>query len=186
MMNRTSRKVRDLLSPVDPVAASERLITPEVEEDLRRVLVTAPVESTATKHRPPRRRWARRLVLTTATGFVAVVAVGAAMILTNHPPRQPDLAATPVPLAYHRPSVPVSAADVLNEIADRTDALPAEPVPAGQYEHQVKDSWSLSTRIDGHVVSSAIIPQHSESWRAPDNSGKIVSDELRPIFPDES
>jgi hypothetical protein len=93
---------------------------------------------------------------------------------------QPALALTPAPLVYHPSNRP--AADVLQDIANRVAHLPDNRPAPWKTEHFVWDSWSLSTRIDNIQVTSAVIPEHRETWQKPDGSVRWKSSTLPPEF----
>ncbi|MET8191548.1 hypothetical protein ABZV15_38585 [Streptomyces sp. NPDC005246] len=46
----------------------------------------------------------------------------------------------------------------------------------------MQQSWSLSTRIDGTQVTSAVIPEQRETWENPDGSSRWTARTLRPQF----
>jgi hypothetical protein len=92
---------------------------------------------------------------------------------------QPAYAITPEPLAYQAGKRP--AADVLENIAQRVEGL-ADDAPQGGTQRFVQDSWSLSTRINGIQVTSAIIPERRTTWKKPDGSEKWTVRSLTPQF----
>ncbi|MFH9089847.1 CU044_5270 family protein [Streptomyces sp. NPDC017673] len=93
---------------------------------------------------------------------------------------QPAFALTPAPLAYHRSDR--SAAEVLKGIADRVGQLPDDRPASWKTEHFVWNSWSLSTRVDSIQVTSAVIPEHRETWQKPDGSTHWKTRTLPPTF----
>ncbi|MET8215689.1 CU044_5270 family protein [Streptomyces hirsutus] len=97
---------------------------------------------------------------------------------------QPALAVTPQPLAYHSGSP--SAAQVLRDIASRVEELPDDRPTAWKTEHFVWNAWFLSTRVDGTNVTSAVIPEHRETWQKRDGSASWKIRTLPPVFQDES
>ncbi|MFJ9131241.1 CU044_5270 family protein [Streptomyces sp. NPDC102340] len=118
--------------------------------------------------------------------FVAAVAVATAAAVTYNvadpfgSSTQPALAATPPPLAYS-PGGP-TAAHVLKGLASRVEKLSDDRPTAWKTEHFVWNSWSLSTRIDGSNVTSAVIPEHRETWQRRDGSAEWKTRTLKPVF----
>lgn len=159
-----------LLASLDPARMPYEGATPQQQaETLRRILATAPPPTT--------RRVVSRRTLILAGGAAAVVA-GAAMglgsVLVSSPmTTEPAYAATPELLDDRLLGPGEPAADRLAELAaaaQRSEAVPG----TGEYAHLRWQSWSLSTRINGSQVTSAVIPEIWESWRAPDNSGRLI------------
>lgn len=155
-----------VLATLDPVP-SPSVTDAERDADLEKIL--------AQPFAAPRRR-RRPYVLVTAA---AAVLLGVAFFFVVPAPR-PAFAATPPPLRYSGGGGDAVAA--LLAIAARAEASPA-PVRGGDYDHLVMVSWYLSSRIDGDVVSSAIIPTRTELWRGPGNIGKMTTSYGRPQFP---
>ena len=50
----------------------------------------------------------------------------------------------------------------------------------GRYAHLVTRTWSLFTSVDGKRVTSAVVPQRTESWIGPDGAGRTVTTVERP------
>jgi hypothetical protein len=163
-MTRTAREVQLLLGPLDPIGA------PPVEEadrqaDLRHILAQRPARRTAARAR----RWAvgaAALLLVTIAGYQLV----------------PSSAGAATPPILRAAGGGGSAASVLVAIADRA-VTSAPPARTGGYEHQVIQSWNLWTQVDGERVTSAVVPTRRESWRGPDNSGRVVERNDQPQFP---
>ncbi|MGW6486187.1 hypothetical protein [Streptomyces sp. NPDC055056] len=93
---------------------------------------------------------------------------------------QPAYAVTPQPLRYESGSR--AADDVLEEIAQRIESLPDERPSSWSSEHFVLDDWSLSTRINGTQITSAVIPEHRDIWEKADGSSRWTSRTLQPQF----
>jgi hypothetical protein len=89
-------------------------------------------------------------------------------------------AATPRALVI-RP-VAGNARDRLEQIAGRLAGTVA-PAANASVEHLVTDSWNLNSAVDGHTVTSAVIPSHEQLWRAPDGSALTIEEYLAPEFP---
>ncbi|MFF6993564.1 CU044_5270 family protein [Streptomyces sp. NPDC008313] len=159
------------LNPVHVGAPAQR-------ERLETILATqGPVTP---RPRPrPQMRWAIAAVAAATAAAVVYTVVDPFGTAT-----QPALALTPPPLAYHPDSQPASR--VLEAIADRVEKLPDERPSPWKTEHFVWDSWSLSTRIDGVQVTSAVIPEHRETWQKPDESTRWKARTLAPVFQNET
>lgn len=147
--------------PADGSRLEDLLATP-------RHAVAAPRPSS----RPALRWWFAAAAAATAAAVAFMVAdpFGTAS--------QPALAVTPAPLTYHRSDRP--AADALKSIADRVGRLPDDRPAVWRTEHFVCDSWSLSTRVDGVQVTSAVIPERRETWQKPDGSTRWKTRTLSP------
>ncbi|MEU5888382.1 CU044_5270 family protein [Streptomyces sp. NPDC047461] len=127
----------------------------------------------------PRVRRSRRWV----PAGVSVVASTAIVLVVANPfgtTAQPAYAVTPRPLAYQATDRP--ADQVLEEMALRIADLPDDRPTTWSVEHFVRDSWSLFTRIDGLQVTSAVIPEHRETWEKPDGSSRWTVKTLPPQF----
>ncbi|MEU5889016.1 hypothetical protein ABZ835_19560 [Streptomyces sp. NPDC047461] len=77
-------------------------------------------------------------------------------------------------------SVAASAAIVL-VVADPFGTT-GQPAATWSVEHFVRESWSLSTRIDGLQVTSAVVPEYRETWEKPDGSSRWTVKTLPPQF----
>jgi hypothetical protein len=89
---------------------------------------------------------------------------------------------TPALLQYTLPTDHTSAESVLNRLAARA-ARTAGPAHTGDSEHWRTQSWALWTRIvDDQPVTSAVVPQETETWRRPDGSTHIVTVNRPPVF----
>jgi hypothetical protein len=171
---RLTSEVRRLVGPLDPVSGP--LVGPqERTADLQRILATdLPAASRA---RPVARR--RPMLLTAGFAAAALVLFAAVGIQVMGLP-QPAYAATPVPLAYV--SGGGDAAALLTDIATRAAGAP-QPVRTGVDEHLVVQTWSLFTEIDGDQVRTAVVPVRTESWRSPDDAGRVDVRYDEPEFP---
>jgi hypothetical protein len=167
-MSRTTRDVRELLGPLDPAAPGTITSAADRNEDLRHILAST------RGARPNRRVW-----IAAAAGAVAMAGVATVLVVHRPAPPQDGYRATPVLLSYQSSDEPAAA--VLNVLADRVAGL-SEPPIAGKYQHIVLSDWSLHTRIDDRTVSSAVVPERIETWRAPDGSGRKISAFQPPVF----
>ena len=171
MTNRTVREIRVLLAPLDPAP-----LPPSVP--LPRQASSAPA-GTASRRRT---RPARRLLLVTAVA--AALLVGGVVTPIDVPGVSLRSAvayqATPAPLVLGAPR-PEGAARRLAAIASRAERTPLPG--SGPYDHLAYEGWYLGTRVDGHVVSSAVLPQVFEVWIGRDGSGRRISAYGAPTFP---
>lgn len=106
-----------------------------------------------------------------AAAFLAAFAVFIAHALSSS---SSTLAATPKPLTYHTPRAGApSGREVLRSLAAVAARQP-KPSPArGRYAYVKVAGWGLVTRVSGATASSTIDAGVSESWLAPDGSGRI-------------
>ena len=123
----------------------------------------------------PRRH--RRWLLGAAAAALATVGMVAVNVLLPSA-TQVAVAATP-PLLEFSPTGG-SASSALTEIA--ANAAGSTPSP-GQPRSASWQEWSLSTRIDGEQVRSAVIPQDVTLTWAPDGSGSLRAVTGEPFFP---
>ncbi|WP_199791216.1 CU044_5270 family protein [Streptomyces sp. Amel2xE9] len=148
---------------------------PADQARLENILATSRASGPARRPRG-RNRW-------TWTAAAATVTAAALAYVTLDPfgtTAQPAFAVTPQPLQPQKADRP--AAEVLEAIAGRIDQQP-DPRPAPwKTEHFVWDSWALSTRIDNIQVTSAVIPEHRETWEKPDGSARWKASTLPPVF----
>ncbi|MEU4097324.1 CU044_5270 family protein [Streptomyces sp. NPDC026673] len=160
---------------MDPARGRTGLLSaPERRALLDRVLTTPREHRTARPGGSGTRRWGLALA-------VAAAATAAALAVPEllGPAAQPAYAVTPEPLALHRPGGP--AGDVLEALARQVEKLPDDS-PNGGTERFVQDSWSLSTRVDGIQVTSAIVPERRVTWKRPDGSETWRVRSLAPRF----
>ncbi|MFF0740975.1 CU044_5270 family protein [Streptomyces sp. NPDC004111] len=124
----------------------------------------------------PARRWRWSLGgLAVATSLA--VAVSAYTMVGPDP--QPAHALTPAPLGYRVDDrSPRTVLGTLAAAARRDTYTP----PAGATVRTVHESWSLSTRIDGFQVRSAIVPEERETWVEPDGSQRWKARTKPPQF----
>jgi hypothetical protein len=83
-------------------------------------------------------------------------------------------AATPSPLTYNAPQPP-SGAQVLLRLADRAKAQPAVSQGDRRYAYVKLESWSLNSG----ARSGRVVPALTQSWLAPDGSGRMTSVSVR-------
>nr|WSW67921.1 CU044_5270 family protein [Streptomyces sp. NBC_00995] len=123
-----------------------------------------------------RHRW-----LLGGISVAASLALGIVVVLSAGPTAQPAYAVTPAPLKFRYAEG--SAALALENIAKEARRGPADATNSrigGSYFKQ--ESWSLSTRIDGIQVTSAIVPEQRETWTKPDGSARWKVRTLPPEF----
>ncbi|WP_329230473.1 hypothetical protein OG488_17955 [Streptomyces sp. NBC_01460] len=145
------------------------------EAALNRILATPRRTGTERRHvHSSTRRW----VLASA---VAVTAIALGLVATDifGTSPQPAYAVTPAPLKYQDSDR--SATEVLEDIAHRVEELPDGPSPVSP-ERFTRESWSLSTRIDGIQVTSAVIPERRETLKYQDGSEKWTVRTQTPEF----
>jgi hypothetical protein len=126
----------------------------------------------------PHARRPRIAALVTAAAAVTVV-VG--VVLVPGGESGAAQAATPVVLAHE--TAPGSPDADLADLVALVASVPTEPRFTDSSHRVVSDSWSLSTRIDGKQIASAVVPEHRElTWRA-DGSGSLEVVTGAPVFP---
>ncbi|MFD6279025.1 CU044_5270 family protein [Streptomyces sp. NPDC060209] len=171
------RETDRVLQSLDPARDA---VTPADERDLTSILST-PAQGTKARFRPSPRRRQRCLLVT----GLATAAVAFALVVTNMwgTSPQPAYAVTPKALDFQAGGRP--AEEVLEEIAQRLEGT-AIDAPKGHTQRFVQESWSLSTRIDGVQVTSAIIPERRTTWKKPDGSERWTVRSLEPQFEDDT
>lgn len=129
------------------------------------------------QHATARRRFA---ILLAAAIVVAAVC---AFVVVRDPEPRPAYAATPAPLTYEAIDDAASAVDHLGRVAAAagTDA-PTRGLQPPTMEHLRIVCWQLHGQISGRTTTSAVVPVERESWRAPDNSGRVTARWHRPEF----
>ncbi|MEU3528113.1 CU044_5270 family protein [Streptomyces sp. NPDC038707] len=166
------RELDQSLRAMNPVAVGRPADETRLEDILAlpRDTVAAPRSSSR-----PALRWWLAAAATATAAAVAFTVTGPFGTAS-----QPALALTPVPLAYQPSGRP--AAEVLRDMADRVADLPDDRPAPWKTEHFVWDSWSLSTRVDDIQVTSAVIPEHRETWQKSDGSAHWKTRTLPPEF----
>jgi hypothetical protein len=182
-MNITT-EIRQLLGPLDPALQQASATTPTArEQDLAHILASgrqaAPV--IAARLAPPPRRSSRQRTWW-VSGLAAVAVVVALAVVVGLPGKHASsaYAATPAALHYSGAASGVSARSHLLSWAAKTKELPA--APPSKYQHLLVTTWSLTTRIDNHAVTSAVVPITTETFRAADNSGRLSRHYDPPTF----
>jgi hypothetical protein len=104
--------------------------------------------------------------------LLALLAIVLVSLLSGSSTRA--LAATPKPLTYHSPGpgAPSGRQELLNlaAVAARQPKLSAHhPL----YAYTKTRGWYLDSRIDGKLVTSTVVPTTTESWAAPNGSGRM-------------
>lgn len=90
-------------------------------------------------------------------------------------PPQPVFAATPPLLQYQSPATGEPAAIRLRQLAEAAAATSPLPRTPGTVEHLRSAAWYLNSSISGGQTTSAVEPQQQQSWRADDDSGRVVT-----------
>ncbi|MFI6280084.1 CU044_5270 family protein [Streptomyces sp. NPDC050988] len=170
------RNVDEELRALDPARLTSHEGSTQASAQLGAILSTG---RTVPKGQPPRpRRW----ILASAgvaTAMTALIVVVDPFSTTS----QPAYAMTPEPLRYEHSTR--SAGEALEEIAQRIEGIRDNRPAAWSSEHFVTEGWSLSTSIDGTQVTSAVIPEHRETWEKADGSSQWTARTLRPQFQNE-
>jgi hypothetical protein len=143
-------------------------------EDLAEILSEASAET-------PSRQWVSRRTLLVG---VAAATAGAVGLVVADPfgSTSPAVAATPplIDSVLNGGKPAKEGLYRLAAIAEKDTELPGD----GRGPHVVRtESWSLSTRIDGRQVHSAVVPEITElTWNA-DRTGHITVRTGEPYFP---
>jgi hypothetical protein len=175
-----TRHISRILADLDPARHAD--IPPPLhrpEQQLATILAAA--EPGAPARHPVYRR---RPALTVAVVAIVGIVVAVASLTTQRTPYRGP-AVTPAALRVVPDADPRPAAQVLRQLAAVAGVSDVPRRGAGDTEHLVITSWSLYTQIDGERVTSAVIPQHRESWRNGDDSGRIVERYEEPVFSSE-
>lgn len=125
-----------------------------------------------------RRRHLRRAGLAaTSVAAAVLVAVGASVLPGGTPPvavadGSPQMLAYPIDPAELEQGDGEPAHDALLGLA-RTAAAQDDPVPAGDVQHVLSQSWLMSTTVTDDATTTTIDPTIDETWLGPD--GALVS-----------
>jgi hypothetical protein len=126
----------------------------------------------------PHARRPRIAALVTAVA-AAIIAVGVVLV----PGGESGAAQAATPEVLSHETDPGSPDADLADLVSRVSKIPTEPRFTDSSHRVVSDSWSLSTRIDGEQVASAVVPEHRElTWQA-DGSGSLEVVTGSPVFP---
>jgi hypothetical protein len=178
---KSTTEVRQLLGSLDPAPLAVMPDAAGQDADLRRILASSPTAESTARHMPPMqsRRPPRRAWVAAGVVAAAVIAVGLLIGLPTSSSSR-AYAATPPGLHYQQLASKQPAGVQLRAIAARTAT--ATPAVTGKYQHLIVTSWSLTTRIDGRQITSAVIPVTTESFEATDRSGRLVRHYEAPTF----
>ena len=162
-----------LLRSADPLAGrahslGDQALDDRATSELHALLAGAPPRSR-------RGRWG--LVAAGAAAVLSIAVVVGTSLLDGG--AQPAYAATPPLLELDKP-VSEDAAGRLREIA--AEAAGSAEQPASR-RGSSWDSWSLTTRIDGDEVTSAVVPEQVQLRWTADRSGSLVGTAGEPYFP---
>jgi hypothetical protein len=177
-MNRDVKAVRDLLKERPTSPQETEWISSRREATLAMVLAQRSSPGTMSPLPKPRRSRPVWLVP------VAALSMMAALLAVQFNPvgtAATAQAATPQLLAYS--AVPGSAQAVLRALASDVRALPASAAADGDIRYTRTSAWTLNTRVDGQMVTSVVLPEIRETWRAPDGSGRLRVAPDEPIYP---
>jgi hypothetical protein len=111
---------------------------------------------------------------------VALALLAELVALIGHPlfgwgPKPKARAATPAPLTYHA-TLPPSGAQVLVRLAAAAARQSGfTPAAQGTYAYVERQAWQLSVGRSGSPPPANVIPVVTESWRASDGSGRVVT-----------
>jgi hypothetical protein len=170
------RDVNKALRALDPARLAGADETPSQAQARLEAIVGTPRPVLAARTRDRRsRRW-----VLAGVSVAASVAIGLVVADPFGSTAQPAYAVTPQPLSYQPADRP--ADQVLEEIALRVASLPDDRPATWSVERFVRESWSLSTRIDGLQVTSAVIPEYRVTWAKPDGSSRWTVKTLPPQF----
>ncbi|GAA2638814.1 hypothetical protein GCM10010399_85210 [Dactylosporangium fulvum] len=176
-MKYTDDEIQRVLRTLDPAGDGRPLATAQRVARDRAAIMSG---GRPVPHRNPVRQ--RRLVLAgagvTAVGVVAAVVAGSLFVESAVPDGSAAFAATPDPLVYTAPASNASAAGQLEQIAARTERLPAERTTG--FEHIKMSAWYLDIAVAGNQVSSLVVPMWTETWRAPDGTGTMTTGFSKP------
>ncbi|MFB7999812.1 CU044_5270 family protein [Streptomyces sp. NPDC056002] len=142
---------------------------PEEREALLERILSEPQSRTRRSVR--RRKASRKKVgLTVALAVTGALAATAAVVSDLLPGSYPEPAcgATP-PMLKISSARDLSAREELEAVARRTERLKE---PTSSSDHFVQETWSLSTRIGGRQITSAVVPERRDSWKSADGTIK--------------
>ncbi|WP_254402091.1 hypothetical protein [Streptomyces sp. AC555_RSS877] len=144
-----------------------QLAAPQQVDSLLERILAEPQQATRRAGRSRQGRSLRFKALAVAgvsTAALAAVVAGNVLMKPSFP--EPAYAATP-PLIKISAAQDLPAAQALEDIARRTEKLRET---AGWDNHFVQETWSLTTRIGGHQITSAVVPERRDSWKKDDGS----------------
>lgn len=124
----------------------------------------------------PRANNRRRRLSKFQNTAVAAALLAAFAVIIVHPFSSSSiaLAVTPEPLAYHTPTVGArSGRQELLSLAVAAARQPAAPAEHARYAYAKTRGWYLDSRIGGRLTTSAVVPSTTESWLAPNGSGRV-------------
>jgi len=166
-------------NPVPPGLVAGLADSPQAEALLEQILTTRP------QSRPRSLRWARPLPLAGTAGrrrgllvagavLVAAAVLAVGVISPFDVPflsrGRPALAATPPLLSFDRAGLP-DAKTLLERLAGKAAVQPPAP-GSGPFDYVQVQAWSLDSAIGGGRTTSALVPTLTETWTAPDGSGR--------------
>lgn len=178
-MSQDVEAVRGLLRGYDPAAGLKEAHSTHRDDLRQRILLSSQESETRAPQR--NRPWHSTIRLVALAALAAVIAIVGPAGLTRHGATLAQ-AATPRLLTYQ--SEAGSAAALLQRLAGQVRASSTAQISAdGRYLYVKTQSWSLSTRVDGRQVRSAVVPELREVWRAADGTGRLRITAAPPEFP---
>ncbi|WP_415957376.1 CU044_5270 family protein [Streptomyces sp. 021-4] len=140
---------------------------PEAEALFERIIADRnPERRRRTPSKSPFRAY---IIIASAAAVAGAVFIGQGFL--QHPQDDPAIAATPKLLNVRMVTdESTSAANSLKDIARKVDNL--QESNGSKNGPFIQETWSLTTRIGGVQITSAVVPERRESWKKADGSIK--------------
>jgi hypothetical protein len=111
---------------------------------------------------------------------IAVVLLAEFIALIGHPlfgwgPRRNVFQATPRPLVYTAPASSSGQAVLLSLAAAAARAPEVPHTGRARYAYVERETWHVVPDARGHPISRHVLPSVTQSWLAPDGSGRVVT-----------
>ncbi|HEX3874107.1 MAG TPA: CU044_5270 family protein [Solirubrobacteraceae bacterium] len=165
--------VRALVGPDDPCGDRP---AGGAHADARGRATLALILATPSKARRTERArpgWAGALAVVPPLGVIVLAVVGFVVVRDVSRTGSAALAATPRPLTYAAGPGAPSASRLLAGLA--RIAVRQPPAKGGAYTYVETRGWYLDTRVGGGTAGSALVPQVTQTWRASNGSGRVVT-----------
>jgi hypothetical protein len=162
----------------EPLAAGPAV--PVLPEQRHAAPPAGPLGAAPAAHR--RRSRAVRRFLTPAAGVAAAVALAVTLGLPGR--TDPALAATPSLLQYTQ-IASASTSEARRLASDCWERQRSRRAAPAAFTVRWTE-WSLNTRVDGRVVTSAVVPVQVSLSRRSDGSAELVRRTSAPQFPDRA
>lgn len=180
-MRRDVQTVRALLQGHDPAGELEKAHSIHRAALLQQILLLS--QESETRSPQPNRPWYPAIGVVALAALAAVIAV---VVPVRLPGRGATVAQAATPRLMIYQSEAGSAATLLQKLAQQVrTASDGQASSHAQYAYVKTQSWSLSTRVDGRQVRSAVVPEVRETWRAADGSGRLRIAAAAPEFPSQ-